>query len=295
MSAQTPRPIVFPHDPPAQAAWEGYLSEARRRGLAPATLGHRSELLGRYARWLSPTPVLDATVWQVEAWAQSLTGLAPRSQNLYLRHLEAYYRWCARRGWIATDPTVDLIKPRIRPGLPHPINHADLTMALAAAGQPLRAWLVLAAFCGLRAGEIAHLRREHVLDDRSLLHVVNGKGGRDRLVPLSTAVFTELGCHLTGRRGRLWLANYSNAPNRLSRDVGEHLRSLGIAHTCHSLRHYFGTEVYRRSRDLRLTQDMLGHASPAMSAIYAAWDPTRAGPVLDDLAVDGLQHGGAAS
>ncbi len=66
--------------------------------------------------------------------------------------------------------------------------------------------------------------------------------------------------------------------------VSQHLRQLGIR-VCHSLRHRFATQLYQRSGgDLRMTQDMLGHASPATTAIYAAWDPSRAASVLDDFA-----------
>jgi integrase/recombinase XerC len=214
-------------------------------------------------------------------------GLKPASRNVYLRHLRGFFKWAARRGLVALDPAAELIAPKVAQGVPHPLSEDELQLALVTAGQPLRTWIALGAFCGLRAGEIARLRREDVLDDRTppLLHVADGKGGRQRLLPLPETVLAELRLHFTTAAGPLW-------PNRspsISGHIGRHLRSLGIPHPAHSLRHRFATQVYRRSRDLLLTQALLGHASVSTTQIYAAHDPQLATQTVNDLGADLLR------
>jgi site-specific recombinase XerC len=62
-----------------------------------------------------------------------------------------------------------------------------------------------------------------------------------------------------------------------------YLRSVGVDATAHQLRHWFGTTVYARSKDLRLTQELMGHASRATTAIYTAWSPLDAARVVCGL------------
>jgi len=66
------------------------------------------------------------------------------------------------------------------------------------------------------------------------------------------------------------------APGRISQLASAHLSSLGIHATLHQLRHRFLTEVYRETKDLRLTQELAGHSSPTTTAGYAAWSPEAA-------------------
>ena len=280
-------PTLIDRDADGTAALAAWLLDCQRRGLRPATLRDRENVIEMFGRAIDPAPLLQVTVPIAEQWRGSLDHLSASTINTYTSHVFGFYRWALRRGLVAVDPTCDIAVPKVRPGVPHPIEEGDLELALATAGQPLRAWLVLAAYAGLRSGEIARMRREHVLDTRTpaLIHVVNGKGGRERVVPAGSVVLAELAQHLTGRRGRLWLENRTQPEHTLSIQVSQHLRQLGIPHTCHSLRHRFATQLYQRSGgDLRMTQDMLGHASPATTAIYAAWDPVLAATVLDDLA-----------
>ena len=74
-----------------------------------------------------------------------------------------------------------------------------------------------------------------------MIHVVNGKGGRERVVSAGAVVLAELAQAPPGRRGRLWLENRAHPEHILSVQVSQHLRQLGIPHTCHSLRHRFAT------------------------------------------------------
>lgn len=199
--------------------------------------------------------------------------------------MRCFYRWARRRGVVEVDPTEDLRDPKVPPGLPHPISETHLRVALTAATDPLlRVWLLLGAYCGLRVSEIARVRVEHVALDQTpvALRVVDGKGGRDRVVPVPSTVVAELRPFLTGR-GRLWLPDRLHPGAAVTYAITGHLRSLGIAHSAHSLRHRYATALYRASRDLLLVQRLLGHSSPATTAIYAQYDEERGAAIVEQL------------
>jgi integrase len=91
-------------------------------------------------------------------------------------------------------------------------------------------------------------------------------------VPLPARVLDSLMDNSLPRSG--WLFPLVGQPDRprsanlIQGAANQHLHDLGISSTFHSLRHWFGTNVYRSTLDLRLTQDLLGHATPVMTALY---------------------------
>jgi integrase len=137
--------------------------------------------------------------------------------------------------------------------------------------------LLFAALAGLRAGEIARLRRDAIRDDLDppVLIVEDGKGGRQRVVPLHP----ELVAVLSELPSRGWLfGRYDGQaghipPHLVSHLCNRALRDAGTSSTLHTLRHRFATKVYANTLDLRTTQELLGHASPTTTAQYAAWTP----------------------
>jgi len=283
---RAPLPDLSVTDPEGHRALSAHLRHCKQRGLRKPTLEAREEIVRRFAR-LTDTPLLEVTQCDVDRWRDTYDDHAPATIENYARHVQTFYGWLTKAKLIADDPTTEIPIPKVLKGVPRPIEEVDLHRAVAAATGELRVWLVLAAYVGLRAGEISRLRREDIYETRDIpvLHVVNGKGGRERLVPLSGNVLHELGYYLTKPRGPQWLSGYHDPDRLVTVEVAGHLRALGIPATCHSLRHCFATRLYQQSGgDLRMTQDLMGHASPATTAIYAAWDPTRATPVVNAMA-----------
>ena len=227
-------------------------------------------------------PLHDLTACELEEWWESL-NVSAGTRNVYLAHLAGFYRWAIRTRKRDEDPTALLVRPRQPRHLPRPIADDRLRYALREAEPPLDAWLALAAYMGLRAHEIAMLCGDD-LEGGSLL-VRDGKGGRQRVLPLHHEVLRRLG---TVDRGPLWTNTRGGVltANTVSHRANRYLHDLGIPETLHQLRHWFGTNVYRTSRDLRLTQELCGHASPVTTAGYAAWDPSAAAAVVGRLRVD---------
>ncbi len=141
--------------------------------------------------------------------------------------------------------------------------------------------LVLAAYAGLRACEIARLHRTDILDGLDIPSLVaHGKGNKDRIVPMCDRVVSELQTYGIPQRGPLFprldgRAGAWTGP-RVSMVANLYLHEQGIADTLHSLRHRFATRCQAETGNLLVVATLLGHDNPATTMIYAQYD-NRAG------------------
>ncbi|MEV4557774.1 tyrosine-type recombinase/integrase [Kitasatospora sp. NPDC049285] len=168
-------------------------------------------------------------------------------------------------------------RPRTPRRLPDPLPEADLDRMLAAArGTVEEVWLLLGAFAGLRLGEIAALEGSSIRGEKLRL---NGKGGRVDVLKLPPVLLDALR-PWAGTPGRLW-----HIPARsLARRLTALAQRLGVhRYRTHRLRHRYGSEVYRTTRDLLVTQRLMRHSSPATTAGYAALHDEDADAAVDQL------------
>lgn len=252
-----------------------HLEHMRIRNNTVTSVYSRHRTLVRLRKWAGEAPILyldeaDLARWQSDRAAE----LHAESLRTETSHLRQFYAWAVRERLLDTDPTWRLIMPRVARRVPRPMPDAKLAAAMLAAEPDVGAVLGLAAFAGLRALEIARLDWAEVdLGTAApMLRVVAGKGGHGRIVPLSRTL-VDLLSTLPHRRGPV-IRRRDGQPrhheaHRISTLANDHLHSLGITETLHQCRHRFATATYRASRDLRAVQDLLGHASPTTTAIYA--------------------------
>lgn len=268
---------------------EGYVAHQRRRGLGERGIKRRRYTLLALGRWIQPRPLVEASRADIESWVDELViaGIESRTRYWHISNLACFFRWAVLEELLDVDPTVRIQRPKVSRLLPRPIEQQDLDVALAAADPRMRAWLTLAAYAGLRAQEIAGLRRQDLRDRRSppVILVVNGKGDKERIVPLNPECAAALRAFGLPRSGWLWPGQRGPLqPGTVTKYCSRFLHGLGIDATIHCLRHYFGTEVYQRSgKDLRLTQELLGHSSPSTTAIYTRWDQRAGFKVVGEL------------
>jgi integrase len=250
-----------------------HLAWMRLRDLSPATIYHRRRFITRLAAFIDP-PLLDATEADLDRWQRDQARLMTRSRLCGISNVSSFYTWLVDFDHRADNPSRVLIRPKRPRGLPHPISEPDLELALAGShGTRVRAMLVVGAYAGLRCCEIAGLDRADVHDrgDTPVLRIL-GKGGKERIVPMSDFVVRELRAHGLPQRGpvfpRLDEGRGPNANWTISHVLARYLHDLGIAETAHALRHRFGTMLYAATRDLRLVQEVMGHESPLTTAGY---------------------------
>lgn len=263
----------------------GFLKHMERRNLSPGSVRAYQSILSGYVGQLdiSGRTLLTATHEDVQTFLAS-RRLAARARYSYISTVHSFYRWLIREELADRDPTLRVDRPKLPKSLPRPISEPDLRRALAAADTRMTAWLCLVGYQGLRCAEVAGLQKRDLLLDHEppMLVVSAGKGQKQRLLPLNPRTHEALiACGLP-RRGAVFTRldrpgkNLPIRPRAVSDGISKFLRDLGIDATAHQGRHRFGTKFYAATKDLRLTQEMLGHASPQTAAIYVAFAPTDA-------------------
>ena len=231
---------------------------------------------------------LAATHSELSAYLAELAGEG-RSVATLRRHtasIRQLYGFLVAEGQLTRDPTVDLKPPRERRAAPEALTRDEVASLIETArgDAPLalrnRVLLELLYASGLRVSELTGLELRSVdLEERLLL--VRGKGDKERIVPFGSAALTALRAWLlTGRpallrdRAQPWLV-LNNRGTKISRQsvhaiVQQAGLDAGIAHEVgpHMLRHTFATHLLAGGCDLRVLQEMLGHASVATTQIY---------------------------
>lgn len=277
------------------AGWDAVLARHVKHlelsGHEATTVRGRRDALRRMAAVL-PGGVLEATTGELLAWRAALS-VGDGTVQAYVCHARQFYAWAVAEGLRAGNPATELPVPRKARRLPRPVTEDNLLAALELAPARVRPWLVLAGWAGLRAIEIAFLRRENVVDTgpEPVILVASDatKGRRERVVPMSAFVGAEL--HAAGLPRSGWVFRRQdglagpNRPARISGMASSHLQACGFAVTLHQLRHRFGTQAYAASRDLRMVQEVMGHADPATTAGYVAYDRDGAARAVNALPV----------
>ncbi len=159
--------------------------------------------------------------------------------------------------------------PRVRvpKAQPRPASDDAWQAALANADRRTELMLRLAAEAGLRRAEIAQVHSSH-LDGDSRQILIHGKGGKQRIVPISDHLV-----YLIRERGAGWLFPNGVAGHLTADRVGRLIAdALPGDWTAHTLRHRFASRAYRGSRNLRAVQRLLGHESVLSTERYTAVD-----------------------
>jgi integrase len=253
------------HENPVIAA---HLRHLLMRGLSPNTIRARRSVLTMLAGHLDPVTLLAARPPDLLDWRAALTVDAGSIAG-YLSHVRGLYAWAADEGLRPDNPAARIPSPRKPDRLPRPVSEADLMAALAAADGRVRAWIVLQAWAGLRACEVAGLRVRSIVltgpDPHILVAADATKGHRERRVPLCPFAVGELlayGLPASGWAFRR-LDGKPGHPQAwtVSQAVSRHFRDCGISATGHQNRHFFGSEFYALDNDLLATAELMGHQS----------------------------------
>ena len=276
-------------------------------GLAPATLEAYGRDLRDMVEDLCEQGVGDVAATGPEHLAEHLRGLHKRrglqasSIARHLATLRVFYRFLLANHRIGEDPTRLLESPTRWKRLPGVLSPARMKKLLAApAPQHGRLWLrgkamlELMYAAGLRASEVAALAVEDYNPTISVL-LVTGKGGKQRLVPFGrparewtdryvNELRPRIGRWPDGRDGgKLLLSNTGRPLERVAvwQIVRRNAQLAGLADVHpHQLRHSFATHLLAGGADLRVVQELLGHADIATTQIYTHVDRSQLAEVI---------------
>lgn len=270
--------------------------DQERRGLMPRTVYKRCTQATAWVRWCDDRDLTIATA-TTEDVQRFLDGrrsrdgrkIGARTRYHWISTLHVFYAWAVDAGHVAGDPTATIHRPRLRRSLPRPVSDADLEVALSMARPTMRSWLTLMALAGLRCAEVAGLTVGDLIEDRAMLRVV-GKGDKERIVPLHPEALRAVELAGLPRRGRVFSRPLGGpwTPPLVSRVTNDYLRDIGVDATAHQFRHWFGTRTYAECRDIRVVQELMGHSSPVVTALYAAYSEEEARRAVLGLDVPGV-------
>lgn len=281
---------------------EAYLAHVTvERGLSTNTVAAYRRDLGRYETFLSERGrpgLAEATRADVAAFAEAIgTGddggraLAPASASRTVVAVRGWHRFAVAEGWTRDDPSLD-VKPRSVPKrLPKAISTDDVARILDQAGAgdgvgPVRdrALLELVYASGARISEAIGLDVDDVaLAPGEQAVLLRGKGRKERVVPIGSYAADALDAYLVRARSALAQSGRGTAAlflntrgSRLSRQsawsilkvASERAGVSGVSP--HTLRHSFATHLLSGGADVRVVQELLGHASVTTTQIYTA-------------------------
>ena len=217
-------------------------------------------------------------------------GIHPRSQARIISGIKSFYRFLLLDEYITADPTELLESPKIGLKLPevltvNEINDILDTIDLSLPeGQRNRAMLEVLYSCGLRVSELISLRYSDVYFDEGFIRV-EGKGSKQRLVPISETAIREIKNYLLDRNlmvvkkgfeDILFLSRRGTALSRIMvfHIIKQQTEMAGVHKNVspHTFRHSFATHLLEGGANLRAIQEMLGHDKITTTEIYTHID-----------------------
>lgn len=235
---------------------------------------------------------LSVKLEDLEHFAAMLSDhdISAKSQARILSGVRAFYRYLVLDGYLDVDPTELLESPHLPQHLPEYLsteevdaleNSIDLT---SNEGHRNRAIIEVFFSCGLRVSELTNLKLSDLFLPQGFIRV-NGKGGKQRLVPISERAIHELELWFDDRRqmnikpGEEDYVFLNRRGHHLTRTmilimVKRQAEAAGIRKTIspHTLRHSFATALLKGGADLRIIQELLGHADLGTTEIYTHMD-----------------------
>lgn len=255
------------------------------RGNTARSIGSRLRAFVAWAEEQDLLDVADVRVEHVEAWLASDRRQAPGSLRVRLSALAGFYTWARRRGMVTIDPCDGVKPPRAVRAVPRAFTE-DMVATLERSCSHTRERLIVALMVqeGLRCCEVANLQVTD-LDRREGTILVTGKGGHERVLPLTERVLRALADYeaefppphfgplirsirsaRSASKG-LTAGSISDIMRRVLTDAGlKHGPRDGVS--AHALRHTAASDVLERCGDVRVVQEMLGHASLTTTQIY---------------------------
>jgi integrase/recombinase XerD len=282
-----------------RATMLAHLEALAVRQYSVSTISSRARDFRLFAAWCEERSVLrplEVTKLLLERYQRYLFyvrkpnghPLSVQRQLVLMAQLRVYFSWLTRQNFLPANPASDILLPRLPRRLPrHTLTPAEVEKALAMpdigtlVGLRDRAALELLWATGLRRAELSSLALYDVDFERGTVFVREGKGKKDRVVPLSTRAAGWLRRYLDDVRPRLasspdaghfFLAESGDAlvPASLTNLTHDYLVRAGFAGrgSCHLFRHACATAMLEGGADVRFVQELLGHASLETTQVY---------------------------
>jgi integrase/recombinase XerD len=289
-----------PSDPEGLAAYVlKYLEWLQVHNYAAPTVQNRQSYLGVFVAWCSERGLAtprEITKPILERYQRSLythrkangEPLTFRAQHARLIPIRAFFKWLARQNYLLYNPASELELPRLEHRLPkHVLTKTEVEQVLqqpdTSESMGLRDRAILEVFysTGMRRSELMGLGLFDLDRERGTVMIRQGKGKKDRMIPIGERALrwidryqTQVRPDLVIERGNATLfltqAGESFTPDRLTQLVRGYVEAAdtGKSGSCHLFRHTMATLMLENGADIRYIQAMLGHAELSTTQIY---------------------------
>ncbi len=280
----------------AKKGYENYLK--LEKSLSPNSIAAYINDINKLIHFLdnsfsSVAPPDEVKLRHLKSFVELLNekGVSPRTQARTISGIKSFYKYLLIEDKIASDPTALLESPKIGRKLPDILSMEEVDDLINGIdiekpeGQRNKAMLETLYSCGLRVSELVGLKITNLFFEQGFIKV-EGKAGKERLVPVSGRAVNEINRYLSGYRKTLNVKKESEnilflnrRGNKLSRvmiftiikNLAEKI-DLGKKISPHTFRHSFATHLINGGADLRAVQEMLGHESILTTEIYTHLD-----------------------
>jgi integrase/recombinase XerD len=284
---------------PIEALAEQYFTSLLTQNFSADTVLTRRATLGYFFEWAKERGLndpIDITRTVLERYQRALfqyrkrngQPLSFRTQAVRLLGIKGFFRWLARQNHILHNPASELLLPRPDSRLPKYVltaREAEQVLQQPDAGDPegLRDRAMLETFyaTGMRRMELANLKLYDIDADRGTVRICQGKGKKDRYVPIGERALKWIGKYVNEARPALapfvddstvFLNHLGAAFERkeLTRLVHRYLKksNIGKVGGCHLFRHTVATLMLENGADVRVIQELLGHAKLSTTELY---------------------------
>ena len=219
------------------------------------------------------------------------TGVTPRTQARSISSIKSFFKYLLYDGTIGLNPATSLDSPKIGRSLPSILSVEEIEAMIDSIhmnkqeGQRNKAILETLYSCGLRVSELVNLKLSQI-NFRTGYIKIEGKGNKERIVPLGARAKDEIRCYLKKDRDKmkkarghediLFLNKMGKALSRVMifNIIKETARRAGLSKVVspHTFRHSFASHLVNGGADIRTVQDMLGHESILTTEIYTHLD-----------------------
>ena len=257
---------------------QAMLEELHRRNYAASTIAYYIRNVEQFAQFFkrSPDRLSHTHLRTYQAYLLRERKLAPRTVRLHVCAIRFFFVKTLKRRYLLDDTPY----PKIPRRLPQILSVDDVTRLIEAAHSlSHRTMLMVLYSTGMRNAELRHLQVADIDSRRMLIHIQQGKGGRDRYVPLSTTLLATLRVYYRWMRPKTWLFPGTVAGWRADKPitpkvlweacvVAAQRAGLRTRVSPHLLRHSYATHLLESGADLRTIQLLLGHAEVRHTVLY---------------------------
>ena len=267
------------------------------KALSANTVGAYLADVNKLFQFLSDENIhpFDVTLDQLETFSANLRdlGIQPRSQARILSGIRSFYHYLILEDYLESDPSELLESPQLGLHLPEVLTIEEIDTLIGAIdlstreGQRNRTILETLYSCGLRISELCHLKLSDLYLEEGFIKV-EGKGSKQRLVPISARAIQEIRLYFIDRNLTTIKPGYedyvfiSKRGKNISRIMVFHFikelsDAIGLKKNIspHTFRHSFATHLLEGGANLRAIQCMLGHESIGTTEIYTHMDTHR--------------------